>query len=93
MLPLSRQVLSVVIIVNMLGTWNNFLWPQIANGDQSYAVVSTGLYLMHQTQLVANADKSTMFAAYVVSSIPLLILFIYATKPFMAGVTSGAFKA
>jgi ABC-type maltose transport system permease subunit len=34
-----------------------------------------------------------MFAAYVLSSIPLLILFVYATKPFMTGVTSGAFKA
>jgi len=36
---------------------------------------------------------ATMFAAYVLSSIPLLVLFLYATKPFMAGVTSGAFKA
>ena len=30
---------------------------------------------------------------YVISAIPLLILFVYATKPFMTGVTSGAFKA
>ena len=34
-----------------------------------------------------------MYAAYVIASVPLLILFIYATRPFMAGVTSGAFKA
>jgi ABC-type glycerol-3-phosphate transport system permease component len=48
---------------------------------------------MHHSQNMANADRSTMFAAYVISSIPLLILFVYATKPFMTGVTSGAFKA
>lgn len=92
-LPLSRQIIAVVVIVNVLGTWNNFLWPQIANGDQAYAVVSTGLYLMHHSQAMANADRSTMFAAYVISSLPLLVLFVYATKPFMTGVTSGAFKA
>ena len=92
-LPLSKQIMAVVVIVNILGTWNNFLWPQIANGDQSYAVVSTGLYLMSATQTVAAGDASTMFAAYVISAIPLLILFAYATKPFMTGVTSGAFKA
>ena len=92
-LPLSRQIIAVVVIVNILGTWNNFLWPQIANGDPKYAVISTGLYLMSQTQVVAFGDKSTMFAAYIISAIPLLILFVYATKPFMAGVTSGAFKA
>ena len=92
-LPLSKQIIAVVVIVNILSTWNNFLWPQIANGDANYAVVSSGLYLMSQAQNVANADKSTMFAAYVISAIPLLILFVYATKPFMQGVTSGAFKA
>src|ERR671912_1748471 len=92
-LPLSKQILAVVVIVNLLGTWNNFLWPQVANSDQGYAVVSTGLFLMAHTQQSAFADKSTMYAAYVVSAIPLLILFCYATKPFMTGVTSGAFKA
>ena len=92
-LPLSKQIMAVVVIVNILGTWNNFLWPQIANGDQSYAVVSTGLYLMSASQAAAAGDASTMFAAYVISAIPLLILFVYATKPFMTGVTSGAFKA
>jgi len=92
-LPLSKQIMAVVVIVNILGTWNNFLWPQIANGDQSYAVVSTGLYLMSASQAAAGGDASTMFAGYVISAIPLLILFVYATKPFMTGVTSGAFKA
>ncbi|MGB7156564.1 MAG: carbohydrate ABC transporter permease [Tepidisphaeraceae bacterium] len=92
-LPLSKQIIAVVVIMNILGTWNNFLWPQIANSDQGYAVVSTGLYLMSRTQQDAAADASTMFAAYVISAIPLLVLFVYATKPFMTGVTSGAFKA
>lgn len=92
-LPLSKQILAVVVIVNILGTWNNFLWPQVANSDANYAVVSTGLYLMSHTQQSAFGDKSTMYAAYVISAIPLLILFVYATKPFMTGVTSGAFKA
>jgi len=92
-LPLSKQIIAVVVIVNILGTWNNFLWPQIANTDQGFAVVSTGLYLMSRTQNEAGGDASTLFAAYVISAIPLLILFVYATKPFMTGVTSGAFKA
>jgi ABC-type glycerol-3-phosphate transport system permease component len=92
-LPLSKQIISVVVIVNILGTWNNFLWPQVANSDASYAVVSSGLYLMSRTQNDAGGDASTLFAAYVISAIPLLILFVYATKPFMTGVTSGAFKA
>lgn len=90
-LPLSKSVIAVVAIVNVLGTWNNFLWPFITNSDAKYHVVSSGLYLMGQSSLSAN--YATMFAAYVLASVPLLVLFLYATKPFMAGVTSGAFKA
>ena len=91
-LPLSKQVMAVVIIVNLLGTWNSFLWPFIVNSDSRYYTVAQGLYVMNQ-QLQVTANQSTMFAAYVLASLPLLVLFIYATKPFMAGVTSGAFKA
>lgn len=90
-LPLSKSVVAVVAIVNILGTWNNFLWPFITNSDAKYHVVSSGLYSMGQSSLSAN--YATMFAAYVLASVPLLVLFLYATKPFMAGVTSGAFKA
>lgn len=90
-LPLSKPIISVVAITNILGTWNNFLWPFIANSDEKYHVVSSGLYIMRGTAVSAN--YATMFAAYILASIPLLILFLYATKPFMAGVTSGAFKA
>jgi ABC-type glycerol-3-phosphate transport system permease component len=90
-LPLSKPILAVVATTNILGTWNNFLWPFITNSDEKYHVVSSGLFLMRGTAVSAN--YATMFAAYVLASIPLLILFLYATKPFMTGVTSGAFKA
>jgi len=90
-LPLSKQVMAVVLIMNILGTWNNFLWPFITNSDAKYHVVASGLFVMGQSQVAANF--STMFSAYILSSIPLLILFIYGTKHFITGITSGAFKA
>ena len=90
-LPLSRPILSVVAIMNILGTWNNFLWPFITNTEGTHHVVSSGLYVLATTAHASNF--STLYAAYAISSIPLLVLFIYATRPFIRGVTSGAFKA
>ena len=90
-LPLSKPVLSVVAIMNILATWNNFLWPFIVNTDGRYHVVASGLYVLATSPFAQN--YSSLFAAYMTSSIPLLILFAYATKPFVQGVTSGAFKA
>jgi ABC-type glycerol-3-phosphate transport system permease component len=90
-MPLSKQVLSVVLVTNILGTWNNFLWPLITNSDAKYHTISSGLFLLNSSTLATN--YSNLFAAYVLSSIPMLVMFLYATKPFMAGLTSGAFKA
>lgn len=90
-IPLSKQVVSVVLVVNILGTWNSFLWPLVTNSDAKYHMVSSGLFLMSDSTVATN--YANMYAAYLLSSIPMLILFLYATKPFMAGLTSGAFKA
>lgn len=90
-LPLSKQVAAVVAVMNILGVWNNFMWPFITNTDTRYHVVASGLYLMSEG--ATGQNYSAMFAAFVLSSIPLIVLFTYATRPFMQGVTSGAFKA
>jgi ABC-type glycerol-3-phosphate transport system permease component len=89
-LPLSKPVISVVLVMNILGTWNGWLWPFITNPDGTHHVIASGLYVMATSSHASNF--STMFAAYALASIPLLIMFIYATKPFIRGMTSGALK-
>lgn len=89
-LPLSRPIFSVVAIMNILGTWNNFLWPFIVNTDDRHSVVASGLFTL--TNSAFGGDIATMFAAYLLSSVPLLVLFVFATKPFIRGLTSGAIK-
>ncbi|MFI5357285.1 MAG: carbohydrate ABC transporter permease [Opitutales bacterium] len=89
-LPLSRPIFAVVAIMNVLGTWNNFLWPFIVNTDDRHSVVASGLFTLSTSSM--GGDVATMFAAYLLSSLPLLVLFIYANKPFVRGLTSGALK-
>jgi ABC-type glycerol-3-phosphate transport system permease component len=90
-LPLSKPIIAVVAIINTISIWNNFLWPFITNTDARYHVVASGLYLL--TSVEAGSNQSVIYAAYVLSSLPLLVLFVYATKPFLKGITAGAFKA
>jgi len=90
-LPLSKPAFSVVVIMNLLGTWNNFLWPFITNTEGKCHVLASGLYNLARSPHASNFN--TVYAAYAVSSLPLLVLFIYATKPFIQGMTSGALKA
>jgi ABC-type glycerol-3-phosphate transport system permease component len=90
-LPFSKPVLSVVLIMNIISVWNNFMWPFVTQSDGKCQVIASGLFVLATSAYVTNL--STLFAAYMLSSLPLLVLFIYATRPFIRGVTSGVFKA
>ncbi len=90
-LPLSKPVLSVVLIMNVISSWNNFMWPFVTQSDGRFHVIASGLFVLATSAFASSF--STLFAAYMLSSIPLLVLFIYATRPFIRGITSGAFKA
>ena len=51
--------------------------PFITNTDGTHHVVASGLYVMATSPYASNF--STLYAAYAISSLPLLIVFVYAT--------------
>ncbi|MNI23403.1 L-arabinose transport system permease protein AraQ [compost metagenome] len=88
-MPLSLPIVATVSIINFLSGWNNYIWPLVAtNGDSVKPVI------LALSTVTGNMDQGigVKLAGYIISSIPLLLLFIVATKPFISGVTSGAVK-
>ena len=88
-LPLSWPVVGTISIVSALGVWNNFLWPLVTTRSEDVMVLTVGLMRYAST---ASGDYGRMFAGYVISAIPLTILFLFCTRAFMKGITGGAVK-
>jgi len=88
-LPLSKPIIGTLAVLNVLGTWNNFLWPQVTITLPKLSMITNGMYQFH-SQYSMNYGK--MFAGYMISAIPILILILFAMRTFMKGMTSGAFK-
>ncbi|RAV16083.1 carbohydrate ABC transporter permease [Paenibacillus contaminans] len=88
-LPLSMPVIATVSIINFLSGWNNYIWPLVSTTGDSVKPVILAL-----STVTGNMDQgvSVKLAGYIISSIPLLALFMVATKPFISGITSGAVK-
>jgi multiple sugar transport system permease protein len=85
-LPLSLPAIATLAILNFLGTWNNFLWPLIAINDQTKQMISVGLYLISGVSGGAGAmEFGTLFAGYVLSAVPLVILFFALGKFYVEG--------
>lgn len=87
--PLSMPIIWTLVIMSIVTTWNNILWPLVIVNRVELMPVSIGLlHFRSQTQTNIGA----MMAGYVIASIPLLIVFFIASKQFISGITSGAIK-
>jgi multiple sugar transport system permease protein len=72
-LPLSKPILAVQIVLTFISGWNSFLWPLIIASDQKLYTLSVGLALLNQ-QLAVN--PSLQMAAASLMVVPILIIFI-----------------
>lgn len=91
-LPLSKPILSTIVISTFVGEWNDYLWAYlIVNGDDKLYTLPVYLNFLSDS-LVESGQTSVIMAGYAISAIPLVLIFIVAGKQFVEGLTSGAFK-
>lgn len=89
-IPLAKPIVGVVVIVSALAVWNNFIWPLVTTSSEDVMVLTVGM--LRYMGRHANVYGRT-FAGYTISAIPLGIMFMFCTRLFMKGITSGALKA
>jgi ABC-type glycerol-3-phosphate transport system permease component len=88
-IPLSLPVIAVVAILNTMSGWNNFIWPLVITSGDAVKPVVLALGRIPGT---VQQGMSLQLAGYVIASIPLIALFAFANRAFVAGVTSGSIK-
>jgi ABC-type glycerol-3-phosphate transport system permease component len=86
MLPLSLPVLGTVALLTVINVWNDFFWPLLTVTENNLRTVSVGLSFF-QGQNVTSWGP--LFAGYTLASIPLLLLFTFLSKYFLAGIQGG----
>ncbi|WP_407267789.1 carbohydrate ABC transporter permease [Radiobacillus sp. PE A8.2] len=88
-IPMSKPIIATIAVVNAITGWNNYIWPLVVtSGDKVRPVILA----LNNISGPLNEVQGIEFAGYVIASIPILILFSFATRPFVAGLTSGALK-
>jgi ABC-type glycerol-3-phosphate transport system permease component len=88
-LPLAKPILGVVAIISALSVWNQFLWPLVTTSSEDVMVLTVGMMRFTSSY---GKQYGMMFAGYTLSAMPLGILFLFASRVFMKGLTSGALK-
>jgi len=83
-LPLSKPALGSVAIFAFIGNWNNFLDPLIYLRSQELYTLALGLNLF-RGQYVTVVNQ--LMAVSILALVPILVVFFFAQKIFVQGVT------
>jgi multiple sugar transport system permease protein len=91
MLPLAGPALAAVAILQFQGTWNSFFWPVVLLQDPDHYTLPLGLF-----SFVTSGGFSTnwppLMAVVVMSTIPILILYIFLQRYFVEGMAASGVK-
>ena len=87
--PLTLPIIATVFLLNFQFHWSNFLWQLLVAQTESMYTVPVGLAMFKSAHEEAYALK---MAASTVSLLPIVILFFFAQRYFIEGITQGAVK-
>jgi multiple sugar transport system permease protein len=91
MIPMAMPTIVTIIILDIMGTWNAYIWPQLVTESDSMLMVSNGLMSIFQSTQYANWNNIKLAASVVVTT-PLLIFFIIFKNYIMRGVSRSGIK-
>jgi raffinose/stachyose/melibiose transport system permease protein len=90
MMPLVRPALSTIIILAFIGIWNEYMWALISLSDKNLFTLPIGI-----ADISAKAYSfgfGTVFAGMVLTTGPVILLYVLLQKQFVKALTAGAVK-
>lgn len=84
-LPLSRPVVASVAVFTYQTTWNEFLLPLLYLNHEEKLTLTLGLYRFRGG--IANWNWGMMMAGATMITIPSVVVFFFAQKTFIQGIT------
>ena len=88
-LPLTLPGIAATAIYSFNTGWNEYLFAQVLINDPSLKTVPVGIAELNGQYKILWND---MMMASLISSIPLVIVFLFFQKSFISGMTAGAVK-
>lgn len=86
-LPIIKPALGALAIFSFLEKWNEFLWPLLILKEPGNYTLPVALASLES---IADADLGLVILGATLGVLPLLIVFLFSARHFIAGLTMGA---
>ena len=88
-LPLMRPGLVVLGVFLFMNQWTSYLWPLVIGTKQEMFTLTVGVQSL---RALFSVDWGVLSAGAVLSMLPLVLVFIFLQRYFIAGSIAGALK-
>ncbi len=88
-LPISKAPLATLAVLSFLTNWNDFLWPVLVLFSPQNLTLPPGLSIL---QGAYNTNYTVIMTGGVVASVPVLILYLFAQRYIIEGVSRSGLK-
>lgn len=88
-LPLSKPIISTVVIMTAYYAWNEFVFATIFVDSSKLRTIPVGLMVFRDGLMT---EWGVVLAGMVIACFPIIVLFLLMQKSFVRGMTAGAVK-
>ena len=81
--PMAKNGISSIAIFQFLWTWEDYLWPYLVINTKEKQLLAVGLKMFNGQY---STDYGALFAATAISIIPVLLIYLFFQKQFIAGI-------
>ncbi|HET7676922.1 MAG TPA: carbohydrate ABC transporter permease [Candidatus Limnocylindrales bacterium] len=89
MLPLASPAIAAVAILQFQGTWNGFFWPLLFLQHRPHYTLPLAL---SQFRFEYTSDWPALMAVVVMTTLPILVLYLFFQRYFVEGVAAAGVK-
>jgi ABC-type glycerol-3-phosphate transport system permease component len=87
--PLQKPAYGILAILAFNQAWNDFLWPLIVLSDKKLYTINLGVALLHGPY---KTPFGAILAGSFLGTLPIILVFLFMQRQFIAGLTAGALK-
>lgn len=87
--PIIQPGFATLGILTFMQAWNDYFWPSVVLHSNSSLTIQLALRTLNDANF---QDYSVILSATFIATLPLLLVFLFFNKQFIAGIAEGALK-
>ena len=89
-IPMARPVLVTFALISLVSKWNDYLWPLVITTTTEMRTLPVGITYLFDNE--GNNQWGVIMAATVFVVLPLVVVYLWAQRYIIEGLTAGATK-